>query len=122
MRNHRITKSYFRTCSTCKSRSQALFCLYTLRMISNHSERTFERLRYSLGGDGPSQTAYLKLSPNRITVLGWNGHTASVVSHGCLHVSYRSRFLGAHLSCTRGANIQSQTAVRLHVDFPSSLR
>src|SRR5699024_7315090 len=70
MRNHRITKSYFRTCSTCKSRSQALFCLYTLRMISNHSERTFERLRYSLGGDRPSQTAYLKLSPNRITVLG----------------------------------------------------
>src|SRR5690625_2641986 len=68
MRNHRITKSYFRTCSTCKSRSQALFCLYTLRMISNHSERTFERLRYSLGGDRPSQTAYLKLSPNRITV------------------------------------------------------
>src|SRR5699024_12133488 len=70
MRNHRITKSYFRTCSTCKSRSQALFSLYTLRMISNHSERTFERLRYSLGGDRPSQTAYLKLSPNRITVLG----------------------------------------------------
>src|SRR5699024_11837175 len=60
MRNHRITKSYFRTCSTCKSRSQALFCLYTLRMISNHSERTFERLRYSLGGDRPSQTAYLR--------------------------------------------------------------
>src|SRR5699024_5361636 len=89
MRNHRITKSYFRTCSTCKSRSQALFCLYTLRMISNHSERTFERLRYSLGGDRPSQTAYLKLSPNRITVLGSNVHTARVVSHGCLHDSQR---------------------------------
>src|SRR5699024_12644795 len=70
MRNHRITKSYFRTCSTCKSPSQALFCLYTLRMISNHSERTFERLRYSFGGDRPNQTAYLKLSPDRITALG----------------------------------------------------
>ena len=31
-------------------------------MVSNHSEVTFERLRYSLGGDRPSQTAYQKLS------------------------------------------------------------
>ena len=63
MRNHRITKSCFRTCSTCKSHSQAPLCLYTLQMISNHSEGTFERLRYSLGGDRPSQTAHLTLSP-----------------------------------------------------------
>src|SRR5690606_15754450 len=33
------------------------------RMISNHSEGTFERLRYSLGGDRPSQTAHQTLSP-----------------------------------------------------------
>ena len=31
-------------------------------MISNHPERTFERLRYFLGGDRPSQTARLTLS------------------------------------------------------------
>ena len=31
-------------------------------MVSNHSEVTFERLRYLLGGDRPSQTAYQKLS------------------------------------------------------------
>ena len=31
-------------------------------MISNHSEGTFERLRYSLGGDRPSQTAHQTLS------------------------------------------------------------
>src|SRR5215468_2897638 len=49
MRNHRITKPDFRPCSTCRSRSQAPLCLYTLRMISNHSEGTFGRLRYSLG-------------------------------------------------------------------------
>ena len=59
---HRITKPYFRTCSTRQSRSQAPLCLYTLQMISNHSEGTFERLRYSLGGDRPSQTARLVLS------------------------------------------------------------
>ena len=36
-------------------------------MISNHSEGTFGRLRYSLGGDRPSQTAHLTMSPARIT-------------------------------------------------------
>ena len=62
MRNHRITKPDFRPCSTCRSRSQAPLCLCTLRMISNHSEGTFGRLRYTLGGDRPSQTAHLTLS------------------------------------------------------------
>ena len=65
IRNHRITKPDFRPCSTCRSRSQAPLCLYTLRMISNHSEGTFGRLRYLLGGDRPSQTAHLTLSPRR---------------------------------------------------------
>ena len=58
-RNHRITKPDFRPCSTCLSRSQAPFCLYTLRAISDRTEGTFGRLRYSLGGDRPSQTAHL---------------------------------------------------------------
>src|ERR687883_1466328 len=57
----RITKAYFRTCSTCWSRSQAPFCLYTLRTISNRAEGTFARLRYTLGGDRPSQTTRLAL-------------------------------------------------------------
>ena len=35
-------------------------------MISNHSEGTFGRLRYSLGGDRPSQTAHLTMSPAQI--------------------------------------------------------
>ena len=70
MRNHRITKPDFRPCSTCLSRSQARLCLYTLPMISNHSERTFGRLRYLLGGDRPSQTAHLTLSPTTISGAG----------------------------------------------------
>ena len=32
-------------------------------MVSVHAERTFERLRYLLGGDRPSQTAHLTMSP-----------------------------------------------------------
>ena len=60
-RYHRITKPDFRPCSTCGCRSQAPFCLCTLRTISDRSEGTFGRLRYFLGGDRPSQTAYQKL-------------------------------------------------------------
>ena len=65
-----ITKPCFRTCSTCRSHSQAPLCLYTRRMISNHSEGTFGRLRYFLGGDRPSQTAHLTLSQTRLTASG----------------------------------------------------
>ena len=42
--------------------SQAGFCLYTLRLVSIQPEPTFGRLRYSFGGDRPSQTAHLTLS------------------------------------------------------------
>src|SRR5699024_1103966 len=34
------------------------------RLISVQAERTFERLRYSFGGDRPSQTAHLTMSPS----------------------------------------------------------
>jgi hypothetical protein len=60
--SHRITKPYFRTCLPCMARSQAPFCLYTLRAVSVRAEGTFGRLRYTLGGDRPSQTARLTLS------------------------------------------------------------
>ena len=65
-RYHRITKPDFRPCSTCMSCSQAPFCLYTLRTISDRAEGTFGRLRYSLGGDRPSQTARQAVSQTRI--------------------------------------------------------
>ena len=64
--NRLITNSYFRTCSTCGSRSQVGFCVYTHCAISVRAEPTFERLRYSFGGDRPSQTAHLTVSPSRI--------------------------------------------------------
>ena len=63
-----ITKTDFRLCSTCRSHSQASFCLYTRRSMSDRSEETFVRLRYFLGGDRPSQTARLRLFLNRLTV------------------------------------------------------
>ena len=63
IRDHRITKACFRTCSTCRSHSQATFCLCTLRLVSNQPEVTFVRLRYIFGGDRPSQTAHQAVSP-----------------------------------------------------------
>ena len=44
----------FRPCSDRRPRSQARLCDYTRHPIANRAERTFERLRYSLGGNRPS--------------------------------------------------------------------
>jgi hypothetical protein len=62
IRNYRITKAYFRTCSTYLSHSQAPFYLYALCLIADQAEGTFALLRYFLGGDRPSQTAQLTMS------------------------------------------------------------
>ena len=64
--NHRITMTDFRLCSTCQSRSQAGLCHYTLQPISNRFEPTIARLRYSLGGDRPSQTTHHAGSQSRV--------------------------------------------------------
>jgi hypothetical protein len=48
--------SDFRPCFTCRCRSQAPLCHCTLRTITVRAEGTFESLRYSFGGDHPSQT------------------------------------------------------------------
>ena len=62
--NRRITRPYFRICSTCRSRSKAPLCPCTLQLIADQLEGTFGRLRYILGGDRPSQTAHQTLSRN----------------------------------------------------------
>jgi hypothetical protein len=63
---HRITRSDFRPCSTCPSHSQASLCPYAHRTVTVRTELTFERLRYRLGGDRPSQTAHQPLSTSRL--------------------------------------------------------
>ena len=68
IRKRRITKPYFRTCSTLRSRSQAPLYLCALRAIANRTEGTFGLLRYLLGGYRPSKTAHLALFHDRITV------------------------------------------------------
>jgi hypothetical protein len=60
--HRRITKPYFRTCSTCWSCSQPVLYFYARFVITNHDETSFGLLRYSLGGYRPSKTARLTLS------------------------------------------------------------
>ena len=63
MRYRRITLPCFRTCSTCVSPSQARLCHCTRRAVAIRAERTFGSLRYSFGGDHPSQTTRQTVSP-----------------------------------------------------------
>ena len=65
IQNHRITISYFRTCSTCPSCSQAPLCYCALRTVTKRAEGTFESLRYFFGGDHPSQTTHQTMSPDQ---------------------------------------------------------
>ena len=62
MRYHRITMSHFRAWSRCLSRSQAPLCHCTLPTIADRREGTLESLRYSFGGDHPSQTTHQTMS------------------------------------------------------------
>ncbi len=65
-RYHRITKADFHLCLCRSTRSQASFYLYARRPIANRSELAFALLRYSFGGDRPSQTAHLARFPAQI--------------------------------------------------------
>ena len=56
--NHRITMTDFRLCSARQPCSQAGLCHCTRQLISDQPEPTIARLRYSLGGDRPSQTTH----------------------------------------------------------------
>jgi len=47
------------------SLSQAPLCHCTLRTVTKRAEGTFRSLRYSFGGDHPSQTTHHELSPHK---------------------------------------------------------
>ena len=61
--HRRITKTYFRTCSTHRCRSQAGLNLYAFPTISIRRKPTFVPLRYNLAGYRPSKTAQQTLFP-----------------------------------------------------------
>ena len=110
MRNRRITMLQFPACAACRPPSQAPLCHCTLRTVTNRPEGTFRSLRYTFGGDHPSQTArqarslHRKLEPRhrkgRIStaaprVLAYPLHSLRPI----LHI----RCPGATLSCSKGS-------------------
>ena len=60
----------FHICLCRSTRSQASFYLCALRPIANRPELAFVLLRYSFGGDRPSQTNRLAVFPARIHGTG----------------------------------------------------
>ena len=119
-RDHRITMTDFRLCSTCQSRSQASLCHCTRRPISDRSELTMARLRYSFGGDRPSQTTHHTLSRIRITDRGSTSTKIRVVFQGWLHRNWRPCFKAYHLSYPCLGECQCKAIVKVHGVFPSS--
>src|ERR1700737_3442453 len=101
------------------SQSSSLLPLHSLRVMSIHPEGTFGRLRYSLGGDRPSQTTHLALSACRLTVRHETQTNARVVFHHCLPLLHKAGFSGSHLSYARLASYPGQTIVKLHGVFLS---
>src|SRR5579864_2723603 len=63
------------------SQSSSLLPLHSFRVVSIHPEGTFGRLRYSLGGDRPSQTTRLALSPSQLMGQGETQNHGKVVFH-----------------------------------------
>ena len=94
-------------------------CPCALRPIAIRPEGTIGRLRYSLGGDRPSQTPHQPRSPARITAPGERTGAARVVFHRRLHPGWRPGFTGSHLSYTSRARAQRQAGVKLHGVFLS---
>ena len=128
---HRITNSYFRTCSTRRSRSQVGFCVCTLCTISVRAEPTFERLRYLFGGDRPSQTAHLTVSPDQIHGRRLeNQQYKSGIPRltpqkltpllpslpPILYIRYRDS-ISSYSKALRGLSVQSRVNTHLHVYY-----
>ena len=108
---HRITMLWFPTCSACLPPSQAPLCHCTLPPVTNRREGTFRSLRYSFGGDHPSQTARQAVSSQsgELAPRQRKGRisTAAPQTLACPLRSLRPilhiRCPGAALSCSKGS-------------------
>ena len=100
-------------------------------MISNHAEGTFGRLRYSLGGDRPSQTAHLTMSPHRfhgcrLESQQLKGGIPTSAPHSLtrmflslppiLYINGRDS-ISSYSKALRGLSVQSRVNTHLHVYY-----
>jgi hypothetical protein len=119
-RDHRITKASFHFCSSCRTRSQAGFYHYARRTIANRSEPAFALLRYSFGGDRPSQTNHLARFPARIHgIRGEMTNANRVVFHRWLPPGRNQGINASHLSYAVHNRHHYQVIVKVHGVFPS---
>jgi hypothetical protein len=119
-RDHRITKAAFQLCSCCSTRSQAGLYLYARRPIANRSEPAFALLRYSFGGDRPSQTAHLARFPARIHGIGVRRRMRTGWYFTCWLPPRRNGGINAsHLCYAVYSRRQYQATVKVHGVFPS---
>ena len=114
IQNHRMTKTYFRTCS---SRHFAVKYPYaftllvrcpTVPRVPSCPPLLFRRRP-------PSQTTHHTLSLSRITGLSYTQHSQGYL--GWLHTSWRLYFLASHLSYTVSIKVQCKTIVRFTGSF-----
>ena len=118
--HHRITKSHFRTCSTVGVAVKLPSALCTLRMVSNHSEETLERLRCL-----PEATAPVKLPLTLSLQPGHDGRwleTQYCEAVVCIPtMAPRQLALPIlslhHLSCTCNTESQYQAGVKSMITF-----
>ena len=112
IRDHRITMTCFRTCSRCTSCSQAGLCHCTDLTVSDRHQPTFVLLRYSLGGDRPSQTSRQTLSSDvshKLEPQNCQGGISTTAPekpgflNRCLPPILRKQVQGSVSSCSKGS-------------------
>ena len=119
-RDHRITMAAFQLCSCRSTRSQADLYLYARRAIANRPEPAFALLRYSFGGDRPSQTARLARFPSPIQGVGVRRRMQTGWYFTLrLPAGQNQRINASHLCYAVHNRRQYQAAVKVHGVFPS---
>src|SRR5947208_16846691 len=119
-RDHRITLTCFHICSCRSTHSQASLYQCARRTIANRSELAFVLLRYSFGGDRPSQTNRLAVFPARLH--GNRGEVTNanrVVFHRWLPPGRNRGIDASHLSYAVHTRHHCQGIVKVHGVFPA---
>ena len=97
------------------SLSQAPLCHCTLRTVTKRAEGTFRSLRYSFGGDHPSQTTHQALSP--ISGLGFKQVKGGISTMTPQHLAMPLQRLPPilHITCPKSILSYSKGARGLFV-------
>ena len=120
IQNHRITMTCFRTCSTCRSRSQAFFAIAlsarcpTVPRRPSYSSVTF--------GRRPPQSNCLPCTvpdPDNGPRLEPQRHQGGISRTAPSELASRV-FKASHLSYTSPVKVQCKATVKVHGVFPSS--